>query len=304
MKTQQAVLVLAIALLLSTTDLKAKTEKTTSASKPLIEKTAVIIPKQVADFRLVNVDYDKKFKSNGVSIRYVSSKYPDIPVDVFVYPAGTGPVPEMLKSGMRDFSDSLRQAEEMGYFEKLVVQPEQDLILDNEKIRVLAPADTNTKPDAGKAKTTADNAVFAAIEKSSELPGKKIGMAYVRNNTGMQSAGYLFYRQLYLTKVRVTLGSDDMSGEEFSAMTDEAVASLVPALEARNIGSCSDRKITITVDESKKQDALSDDFLQQIMAGLNQNVSDNCVTDLALGKISKSEFDVISIEYTPEDWGD
>lgn len=304
MKIQQAVLVLAIALLLSNSDLQAKTENTTSASKPLIEKTAVIIPKQIADFRLVNVDYDKKFKSNGVSIRYVSSKYPDIPVDVFVYPAGTGPVPEMLKSGMRDFSDSLRQAQEMGYFEKLEVHPEQDLILEDEKIRVLAPADINAKPDSGKDKTTADNAVFAALEKSFELPGKKIGMAYTRNNTGMQSAGYLFYRQLYLTKVRVTLGVDVMSGEEFSAMTDEAVASLVPALEARNIGSCSDRKIVIKVDESKKQDALSDDFMQQIMAGLGQNVSDNCVTDLALGKISKSEFDVVNIEYTPEDWGD
>lgn len=304
MKTQQAVVALAVALLLSNTDLQAKTEKTTSASKPLIEKTAVIIPKQIADFRLVNVDYDKKFKSNGVSIRYVSSKYPDIPVDVFIYPAGTGPVPDMLKTGLQDFSDSLRQAEEMGYFEKLVVQSEQDLILEDEKIRALAPAEMKTKPDPGKAKTTADNAVLAAIEKSLELPGKKIAMSYTRNNVGMQSAGYLFYRQLYLTKVRVTLGLDVMSGEEFSAMTDKAVASLVPALEARNIGSCSDRKIVIKVDESKKQDALGDDFMQQVMAGLSQNVSDNCVTDLALGKISKSEFDVVNIEYTPEDWGD
>lgn len=303
MKIQNAVAALAVALLLANTGLLAKTEKTTSASKALIEKTAIIIPKQIADFRLVNFSYDKKFKSSGVSIRYVSSKYPDIPLDFFVYPMGTGPDQEMLKAGMADFTGSLRQAEDMGYFEKLVIRPEQDVILENDKIRVLVPTEKNALPTSANAKPGTDNVVLAAIEKSLELPGKKIDMTHTQKNVGMQSVGYLFYRQLYLTKVRVTIGADVLSGDEFSVMADNAAARIVPQLEARNIGSCSDRKITIKVDESKKQDALSDDFMQQMMAGLSRNVSDNCVTDLALGKISKSEFEVVSIEFTPEDWG-
>ena len=304
MKIQDAVIALAVTLLFSTTAVQAKTEQTTSASRSLIEKTAVIIPKTVKDFRLVNVDYDKKFKSSGVQIRYVSLKHPDIPLDFFIYPMGTGPDHEMLQKGMEDFTGSLKQAEEMGYFEKLVILPEQNLILDNEKTRVVTAGDKATDLDPKDKKATDENTVLAAIEKSLELPGKKLVMTHTQKNAAMQSVGYLFYRQLYLTKVRVTIGAEVMSSEQFGEMTDQAVALVVPAIEARNIGSCSDRQISIKVDESKKSDALSGDFLQQIMTGLTQNVADNCVTDLALGKIKKSEFEVVTIEYKPADWGD
>jgi len=303
MKTNNVLAVFALTLLLSNTALQAKTEKTTSTSKPLIERTAIIIPKSVNDYRLVNFEYDKKFKSSGVQMRYVSSKYPDIPIDFFIYPMGTGPAQEMLTIGMRDFTGSLRQAEEMGYFEKLTISPEQDLILDDEKIRVIATDTASAENAVPQSKTSGGNAVLAAIETSFELPGKKLGMTHVQKNDAMQSVGYLFYRQLYLTKVRVTIGADVLSGEEFGEMTDMAVAQILPAIEARNIGSCSDRQITVKVDESKKEAAFSDDLMQQIMSGLTRNAADNCVTDLALGKIEKSKFEVVNIEYTPEDWG-
>ena len=119
----------------------------------------------------------------------------------------------------------------------------------------------------------------------------------------MQSLGYLFYRQLYLTKVRATVAAEAMPDEEFNAMSDQAVSQIVTAIEARNIGSCSNQEIAIRVDESKNDEAMKTDFMQQIMESLSGNVASNCVTDLALGKIAKSEFEVVMIEYTPEDWG-
>lgn len=303
MKTHHPLAVIVLSLLISNTAIQAKTERSTSASKSLIEKTAIIIPRVVKDYQLVSFEYDKKYKFSGVQMRYVSSRHPDIPIDFFIYPMGTGPVKKMLTSGMQDFTDSLRQAEEMGYFEKLVLSSEQDLILDDEKIRVLTADTAPLENTASKTETPEENAVLAAIEASFDLPGKKLGITHVQKNSAKQSVGYLFYRQLYLTKVRVTIEAAALSSEEFSNMTDAAVAQIVPAIEARNIGSCSDRKISVTINESKKKAAFSDDLMQQIIAGHTQNAADNCVTDLALGKIATSAFEVVTIEYTPEDWG-
>jgi len=250
----------------------------------------------------VNFDFDKKNKSSGVQIRYVSSKYPDVAIDFFVYPIGKGPGNELLQAGMKDFVDSLKQAEELGYFEKLAIQAEQDLVL-NSDIRIVSPTEKIQADKNAAAEKNDNEALVASIGKSFDLSGKKVAMTHLQKNMPMQSLGYLFYRQLYLTKVRITIPADALSSDDFNTMADQAVLQLVTAIEARNIGSCSNKEIVIKVDEDKKDGLFSSDILRQLTEGLNGNLEDNCLTDLALDKIPMSEFEVVTIEYTPEDWG-
>ncbi|MGH8108920.1 MAG: hypothetical protein ACREO1_09440 [Arenimonas sp.] len=299
MKANLISVAIVVTALFANSTLQAKTEKSTSASKALIERSAIIIPKNVKKYQLVNFDFDMKNKSSGVSIRYVSSEYPDIAVDFFVYPIGKGPNDEILKFGMQEFTEGLRQAGDMGVFEKLVLQPEQKLLLDGEKICVVPVTEKSAAASSSAAKQEDKDIVLESLKKSRQLHGRKVSIAHFQKNVPMQSLGYIFYRQLYLTKVRVTASADAMSSEEFNTMADQAASQIVGAIEARNIGSCSNPQISISVDDSKDSNAL----MQQIMDGVSGNVANNCVSDLALGKIAKSEFEVVMIEYTPEDWG-
>ncbi len=289
---------------LATTALEAKTEKSTSASKALIERSAIILPKVINGYQLVDFSFEEKHKFSGVQARYVSNKYPDIAIDFFVYPVGTGPENKILASGMEDFVGSLKQAEELGYFEKLVIEPEQDLLLNKNGLQLKPKEKTGTATTSSAlAKKIDKEAVMASLLEEKDLSGKKLFLSHTQKSAPMQSLGYLFYRQLYFTKVRVTIASDKLSSDEFNTMADAAVSNIVPMIESRNVGSCTNSTITVGIPENAGNEDTSDIFMQQLVNGLNRRKADNCVEDLQLNKISKSDFEVITIEYTPEDWG-
>jgi len=221
---------------------------------------------------------------------------------------GTGPEAKILASGMKEFVGSLKQAEELGYFEKLQIEPEQDLLLNKNGLRPKppeqnVPATTASAPVKDSKDKTDKEAVMASLLEEKDLSGKKLFLHHTQKSASMQSLGYLFYRQLYFTKVRVTIGSDKLSSEEFNTMADAAVTRIVSSIESRNVGSCTNSTITVGIPENASKEDSSNIFMQQLINALNRKQADNCVEKLELNKISKSDFEVITIDYTPEDWG-
>lgn len=257
-------------------------------ARPFIESSHLIAPEQVGDFVLEGNSYDHKNKYAGAGFRYAVKDHQELRVDLYVYPAGRAPQAQAVASGMVEFKSSIEQARDAGLYRDLEFLSDEGFPLEAPEAVPAAAADS-----------TLDARLLNAIA-STRTVGKRLRMHNTMGNGGfpMFSNGYLFHRQLYFFKVRVSAARDRIDQAQFDALSDRAVRTLVPAIEVVNIGGCANAEIVID------PDAKPDDIGEVLVRRAAEIQGENCFRDTGSAKLDQKSKDasVVRIDFTADDW--
>lgn len=295
---------------------RAPAAATDDAPMPFILKSYVFAPEQAGGLSLVGTNYDPDDRRSGVGFEYRDAAAPQVVVSVFVYPLGAMSEAEAMQRGMRDFRANLDAAAQHGLYSDLNITGEVPF----ETPRL--PADdaakqTGTQPthDAAHADDRATRSAAAATPSPAATPldqriaravteatpsailhGRRLSMTLVRQGTHTASLGYLFYKQLYLIKARISAPSKAMDMAALTALGDRAMRAIVPRIEAVNVGSCG----TVVL----PTDIASDDFAVRLAADSARIMADNCSSKVEESALLAKHRDdaVLAIHYAAADW--
>lgn len=259
-------------------------------ARPFIEISHLIAPGRVGDFVLEGSSYDDKTKYAGAGFRYALPGHQETRIDVFVYPAGRAPQEQAINSGMVEFKGGIEQAQQAGYIKDLEFVSDDVFPLEAPAVVAASTADT---PDPAEAR------LLAALA-ATRVVGKRLQMrdTMVSGGFPMYSNGYLFYKQLYFFKVRVSAARDRIDDAQFQALADRAARSLVPALEVANVGACANKVIEIS------PDADADAFAEALVRRTAEIQGENCFENDAEAELDKKskDADVVDIHFDVQDW--
>ncbi|MDO5610963.1 MAG: hypothetical protein Q4G62_09390 [Pseudomonadota bacterium] len=257
----------------------------------LIEQSWLIAPRSVGAFRLIEHSYDPAHKAAGAMFRYQALPEPDTIVDVFVYPAGQGTQATLLEAGMRDFRRSLKDAERAGYFDNVKIGDDSRFALDP-----AAPA--YAKPAKRRARQDADAVIQSALAEQ-QLVGQRMLMTMQtgQSRQAIRSAGYLFYKNMYFYKVRISIPEVRMDASTFAETSDHAARSLVNGIDVLNVGDCS--KVAY-INPKANENQLMQQLISQVMA----RQGDNCSQTLDAGMLEEKRrlAETVLIEFDADDW--
>jgi len=230
------------------------------SEKPLITQSRVFFPDTVGDFELYQ-KYVYPDAPDGVQLTYTSKTLPSAKLDIFVFALGRGPADQAVKMGDQRMRGEVQAATKAGLYQNL---------------QFIDDADFQISPADGK-----------------PLTGRRLRMTLMDAGHEMVSAGYMFYKQLYLVEVRITALA--AAGGTLTQVGDDAARTLVPLIHLQNQGGCQD--ITVSWDTKDPKglvDALS--------KSLEQTKSDGCPAPKEQQTQPGSEEDMEVITYKPEDW--
>lgn len=292
------------ALTIATQPVAAKKRKDKDGTQPFIVETRIAAPKRVGEFELESADYDPATKHAGASLRYLLPDHPEIRFDLFVYPAGDMPHDTAMTSGMKDFVASFDAGVQMKYYTDLK-------IVDTVDFEIVPRTETPVRQEEKKAapESEADTIIAAALAPK-PISSKRIELRYTMrmDETGemvpMRSRGYLFYKQLYYFKGRISVAESRMDQATFETLSDRAMRELVPAVQASNIGGCASVEIVVDKETATKGGGTIGDLLMQMVGESLDGIHRNCHETRAEAKASEpKQAEIITIEYDPDDWG-
>ncbi len=257
-------------------------ESSVQGKRPLIVQSHIAAPRSIGAFRLEETTYRPEQKAAGAMFRYAAVPEPELSADLFVYPAGRQPQADAVKRGMADFHDSLQSAEQAGFFRNLKISDEVPF------------------PLSPMASAKSDNALDAVVT-AAEPVGRRIDMTLEvgEANTPLRSRGYLFYKNLYFYKVRVSVPAAAMDAQAFGEFADHAARTLAERVDTINIGGCGDDPVY--VDKKADGDAAALALITQVV----QRNQENCrskINNTELAKLTKGA-ETVTIKYSANDWG-
>lgn len=292
------------ALTIATQPVAAKKRKDKDGTQPFIVETRIAAPKRVDEFELESAHYDPATKHAGASLRYLLPDHPEIRFDLFVYPAGDMAHDTAMTSGMKDFVASFDAGVQMKYYTDLK-------IVDTVDFEIAPRTETPVRQEEKKATPESEaDAIIAAALTPKPISSKRIELRYSMrmDETGemvpMRSRGYLFYKQLYYFKGRISVAESRMDQATFETLSDRAMRELVPAVQASNIGGCASVEIVVDKETATKGGGTIGDLLMQMVGESLDGIHRNCYETRAEAKASEpKQAEIITIEYDPEDWG-
>jgi hypothetical protein len=148
----------------------------------------------------------------GVSLRYRIDKAPWIVADLFVYPAGEGPVDAMLERASKEFLESVDYAQAKGAYSNIWQGSQEPYGI--------------------------------ALAGGGSLPGRFLPMTFDSGEDMLASRTYLFYRKLYFYKVRMTTNVEAV--ESLSDLADGFTRDVVNGVDVVSTGTCG-RKFEVEV---------------------------------------------------------
>lgn len=305
-------------------------------SRAFIETSAIVAPQRVGEFVLEGSQQWPDQKFAGVQFRYLLPGHEALRIDVFVYPHGDMPQARAIETGLRDFLDTLDAQVRAGNFSDFQVLNDAPMTLPRFASGVAekalpaaaseAPAGTaegtpkDTAPaqaaaaseaQAGDATDRADaDPITALLAEAAQSKGRRLALSYriadpdmPSQRIEMRSMGYLFYKQLYLFKGRISAAASQIGEAEFQALTDRAMRELIPAIQVFNTGSCA--QMTINVDPDKLDGDSVDGIALDLVAAMNAKIERNCGErlDTPEFKAASRDAEVRRVDYDPEDWG-
>lgn len=305
-------------------DAKKKNDDTRpQKERPFIAEAKVIAPQRVGEFLLEGARrYDERNKFGGVSFRYQHPDFPQLRIDLFVYPIGMGDAEEALDSGMRDFSASMKPAVDAGLYRNMIegetIEFDLELPLSDPKGgKTVSPEDAENEKTAEQsaeigiedAKTSERGARLAKLLSAGKhIDGRRMGLSYDYRGDApdewypMRSRMYLFYRQLHYFKGRISAATSQIDEASFAAFTDRAMRELVPAVQAYNIGDCGNSTIYVNVDAPKEKAA--EDLMRSLIEVSERNARNNCHGAADEGELVRLGRDAMveTFVYSVDDW--
>lgn len=288
-----------------------------ASEKPFIERTYVAIPRRVGDFTVEQVKFDPRDTYSGVSIRYSHPAHPQIRLDLFVYPIGKGDVEEILDAGMKGFVASMKPAADAGYYRNFaeIDTVEFDLELPaslDDDTEASRPASASTTGGA-RSDDPEREARYAAwktemLKTSRRVDGRRMRLRYDFKGDlpdewfPMRSRTYLFHRQLYYFKGRISAAESQIDEAAFGDFADRAYREIVPAVKAYNIGSCGNSNILLNPGDTTQSPG--DQLFKGLLGAELHSLTSNChpSPDKTIPTASNAELEVVTIEYAPDDW--
>lgn len=252
-----------------------------------IETSYVIAPQSVGDFKLERSSYDAADKVAGAGFGYRSSDAPQATATVFVYPAGRMDQAAAVDVGMQALHGELKQAEAAGIYAQVQELGEEPFPL----LPAAAPR---------KGANEVDRAVIQAIANAEQINGKRLrlSMHHVSSNQPLHSSAYLFYKQLYYAKLRISAYQDSMSREAFDTLADRAARSLISAVKVANVGGCASSTMYLASKPTPEQRAV------QLATQMATQLGYNCHGTAKEAGVDPPAPDVsiIEIGYDADDW--
>jgi len=252
-------------------------------ARPFIERSLVLAPESVGEFRLAALNDYPDHPPSGAGLRYEHAEFPDVLVNLFVYPIGRADRDAALDHGMSQLREELAAMSAQGRYQDLDYGQEIDFDLDNVAVDGKAlPSDP--VPEAGGSAGAEDvEAAFLAMAADVEAAmdtsrGRRLSLSFTRKDGPVNSAAFLFYRGLYLYKGRISAPATAMPAENFDRFANRAMALIVPVVEVRSTGGCAN--LSVNVDP----DAGSEEMQRQLMRGLVESSTraenENCAAKL------------------------
>lgn len=287
--TLVSVCLLALVVALVAGAASAKSKQPPAPARAYIETSYLIAPKTAGAFQLTSSKYDPAAKSAGAGFHYAMPSHPELVIDVFVYPAGRRDTATALADGLAAFRRDMASAVAKGTYSRLDELTHAPFALGGEAAPAPASAPANG----------VDAAVQAAIAESERTPGEKLQLD-LRLEDGLRlfSNGYLFYKQLYYFKVRVSAAKDDIAQDRFDALADQAARTLVPAIQVANVGGCADATIHLDVNDTPEHNAVALVRQARLQMGFNCHAS---AKDAGIDQAADTA-DVVQIAYGADDW--
>lgn len=271
-----------------------KAEAKKEPTRPFIERSLVIAPEQVGKFKLYSMNDYPGDPSSGIQVRYQHEDFPNVRVDLFVYPAGRVDRGPLLDRAMGEMRQSLEYAVEKGSYSNLTIGKTGEFDL-----RRVDSDGSLLPPDAKPAAETEDlDAVLAAVSDQQDYRvGRQLEARLTMGNEAMDSRGYLFYRGLYLVKGRISAPAISLPGESFERFTQLAMATLVPAISTRSTGGCFSNEIRVDADDANAGENLA----KQLVVAAARQEHEQCAASLE--ETIPSGHRAMPLVYGPEMWG-
>ena len=278
---------LALAMLASSPAL-AKEGSSTKPESQFIDRSVVGYPTLAAGHALIEISYDADHFAGGVGLKYQIANAPaNLMFNVFVYPIGELPADRAMKAAMEEMQASFKYAEQQGLYSDVQVGTPVDFESPVSAPSVIEDGDQAEKeteePAAKPQPPTGGKADAKMLEALRELvapdraTGKKLTLSYTFNDAPNQSLAYVFYHQLFLIKVRITLPMTDMDTGEFNRRMDQAVRELVPGVRIANFGTCG--TMTVYADDLDKEKNGGEDPGIQLIKQMGRIQRSNCAND-------------------------
>lgn len=266
----------------------AASDEPPASSRAYIETSYLAAPRSVGPFTLTRSSYNPAAKVSGAGFHYAMAEHPELNIDVFVYPAGQRAQAEAIEHGMIAFRKDLAAARTQGSYSRLDELDQSSFVLTSDDAPKNIPANA------------VDAKVIAAIADAERIVGEKLQLSMDLSSSGMPllSNGYLFYKQLYYIKVRVSAVQQAIAQTTFDALADQAARALVPAIQVSNVGGCAD--LTIHLDAKATPDKGAVEMARQIKTHLGFNCHDS-TKQAGIEELVKTA-EVIEIAYDASEW--
>lgn len=259
-----------------------------SQSRPYVETSYLIAPKQVGDFELEGASYDANQKYSGAGFRYMLKGHQETRFDVYVYPAGRLDPASAVDDGMKGFRYDIAQAVKQNIYTQVQELHDSPFPL------------SGAEPEDSVPANDIDAAVMKAIADTGRVTGHKLQMRFnlQPRDWPMYSSGYLFYKQLYYFKLRASAAQERITQESFDSLTDLAARTLIPALQVANVGECANATIYLNPDATPEQGAV------ELVRQSRQHQGYNCHSSAGQAGIEQSRrsAEVIEITYAADEW--
>ena len=245
-------------------------------ARPFIERSLVLAPERVGDLALVAMQDYPGNPAAGVGIRYQHPEFMGVRLDLFVYPAGRVDQDALLEQGMAGVTREIEGQAAKGRYTDLAFDPIRDFDL-----RQVA-TDGSLEPegegevevDAAESESWIQGFLLEYAGAADADTGRLMDVRLSIDGRPHHSRAFLFYRGLYLYKGRITASIREMPGENFERFSQHAMAQLVPAIEVRNTGGCSDQVIHVDPDANSDEGQAA--FQRAVIEASIQATQENC----------------------------
>lgn len=217
-----------------------------------IDRSNIFIPEKVEDF-VVDSHTQDPGVFGGVSIGYVEpTGLPrSFTVTAYVYPIGRVETEKGLAAGLNHIVEGVTQSDV--YSDRkidpdtafTVPAPAAEIPVKGKRKRetVIGPA---SEPAPDKPATEDDlSAAVAELTPPATTAGRRVVMQFNSRNRPVRSIGYIFYRQMMLVKLRMTVDAEEIDEAGFLALADKTATTLAPSFLIQNFGECGVARIPL-----------------------------------------------------------
>ena len=281
-----------------------------------LDKSNIDFPKAIGPYTLVSSSYNPRQFADGVSTEYSLAGAPkDTHLNVYIYPRGRADEATAVQADIAEVEAAIREVVARDTYTDLRVGARSDFVVARPESAILADSSKKKPGDASGIKPefslepSADNKddpIVRALMESmppANSHGMRQSFAFSHKSVPMRSMGYVFYRNLFMFKVRISLPEASIGQAEFETLADAAARTLVPAMYVKNFGTCGALVVELPEQGSAGGDAADSKNAAALVREIGRINRENCASNEGDKPSGPAEgFERQVIEYPPDAW--